>query len=463
MAKTGTKELKKMLDEFDKFGDYTESKIKRDIESNRKGQFVLTFTDKNGNNLSGVDVKVKQITHEFKFGCTTFGLGMFDSDEKNRMYEEKFAKLFNFGVVPFYWEGLEPKQGKPRFEKHSEFVYRRPPIDTSVEFCKRYNMRMKGHCLVYNSFQPDWISNDNRELKIQIDNRIKAIADRYGNTFCDFDVINEMTTIYRNCYPGNGCRNLQITDETDHEKWAFDMCKRYFPYSTLYWNEGNCESLGDRYYKGHRTYYYLTLKDHLMRGTPIEGVGIQYHLLASIIEEGVQTINGYSEDDLKNQCNPLRIFDALEKYGEFNLPISISEVSIPAYTCDEETEHYQAEIAKRLYSIWFSQKNVDSIVYWNLIDNLTYATEDLYQQGILRKDFSEKPIYNALYDLIHNEWHTEFETKVNERLDFFGFYGDYEVEAVLNGKKVTKIVRLFRDTTGYDNRLVDFRAVNIEI
>ena len=184
---------------------------------------------------------------------------------------------------------------------------------------------------------------------------------------------------------------------------------------------------------------------------------------ASIVEEGVQTINGYSEEDLKNQCSPLRIFDALEKYGEFNLPISISEVSIPAYTCDEETEYYQAEIAKRLYSIWFSQKNVDSIVYWNLIDNLTYATEDLYQQGILRKDFSEKPIYNVLYDLIHKEWHTEFDAKVNERLDFSGFYGDYEIEAVHNGKKVTKTVRLFKDTTGYDNRLVDFRAVNIEI
>lgn len=37
------------------------------------------------------------------------------------------------------------------------------------------------------------------------------------------------------------------------------------------------------------------------------------------------------------------------------------------------------------------------------------------------------------------------------------------VVATYYGKKVQKTIRLFKDTTGYDNRLVDFRSVNIEL
>ena len=119
---------------------------------------------------------------------------------------------------------------------------------------------MKGHCLVYNSFQPKWLSKDNRQIKIDIDKRLAAIAARYGEKFVDADVINEMLTIYKNCYAGNGCRNLQITDERDHEKWCFDLCKRHFPHTRLYWNEGMQETFGD-HYRGYRSFYYMALRE----------------------------------------------------------------------------------------------------------------------------------------------------------------------------------------------------------
>ena len=44
-----------------------------------------------------------------------------------------------------------------------------------------------------------------------------------------------------------------------------------------------------------------------------------------------------------------------------------------------------------------------------------------------------------------------------------GFYGDYEIEAMHEGKTVTKTVRLYKDNTGYDNRRCDFRTKNIII
>ncbi len=441
-----------ILKKWDKFDGYLQKKIDNDIWANRMGQFALSFTDKDGNALSDVKVSVKQISHEFKFGCTSFYLEQYQ-DERDAEWKNKYKQLFNYSVVPLYWDTLEPNENKPRFDVNSEYIERRPPIDTIVSFCKENNIRMKGHCLVYNSFQPDWISNDNRKLKMQIEKRITEIAERYAQDFEDLDVINEMYTIYKNCYPGNGCRNLQITDELDHEAWCFERAYHHFPFSNLFWNEGMMESFGGCY-RGHRSFYYMTLKDHLSRGVKIDGIGMQYHAYC----------DKEKADYLYAELNPLRIIDVLEKYSDFGLPIHISEVSIPSFSNDECDEQVQAELAKRLYSLWFSQKNVSSIVWWNLADGTAFRTENRYHAGIIRNDCTPKPAFEVLDKLINKEWHTEFDSIANERLDFRGFYGDYEITATdSNGKTVTQKIALNNDTTGFDNRLCDFRQINITI
>ncbi|MCQ2431931.1 MAG: endo-1,4-beta-xylanase [Clostridia bacterium] len=447
-----TTEMQKVIDQFDSYGYYLDDKLDRDIEENRKGQFALRFVDTDGKPLENVKVHIRQVSHEFKFGATMFYLDGYEDEERRAMWREKLAKICNYGVIPFYWDTLEPEEGKPRFAEDSPFVFRRPPIDTAIAYCKEHKMRMKGHCLVYNSFQPKWISDDNRMLRMQIDKRLRKIAEHCGEEFHEFDVINEMISIYKNCYPGNGCRNLQFADEPDYEAWSFARCREYFPYSKLYWNEGMYESFGDRYV-GNRSFYYMTLKDHLTRGVPIDGIGMQYHC--------------YCDKEtafwaLKQVCNPLRLLDVFDRYGDFRLPVSVSEVSIPSWGNDEEGEAFQAEMVKRLYKLWFGRPFADSVVWWNFADRTAFGGENRFHAGLIRyDDCSEKPAYRVLDELINHTWHTEFSGEAGERLNFRGFYGDYEVEAVCGDKQAKKTIRLFRDTTGYDNRLCDFRAKDI--
>ncbi|MDP4132702.1 MAG: endo-1,4-beta-xylanase [Bacillota bacterium] len=441
--------------QFDSYDYYIDKKIKNDIEEYRKGQFAISFTDENGNPLKDVKVKIRQTSHEFKFGCTTFYLDQFEEKEKNKLYRQKFADIFNCGVVPLYWDTLEPSEGHPRFESDCAKISRRPPVDDAVKFCTDNNMSVKGHCLVYNSFQPDWISNDNRILKMQIERRVKAISDRYETAFECVDVINEMISIYKNCYKGNSMRNMQLADERDHEKWAFDLCKRYFPNSRLFWNEGGFESFGNAY-KGYRSFYYMELQRQLSMGVPIEGIGMQYHLYSpKYVPEG--SVN------FQNICNPLRIADVLDCYGDFNLPIHISEVSVPSWSNEEFDEQNQADMVKRLYSLWFSSKNVSSVIWWNFADGTAYETENYLFAGLIRNDCSEKPAYKVLNDLINKEWHTELEATVDSRLNFRGFYGNYEIEAVYGDKKTVKSLRLFKENTGFDNRICDFRNIQIKL
>ena len=445
--------LENIIKRFDSFDYYLNGKIERDIEENRKGQFVINFKDENGEPVSDVHVKIKQKKHEFKFGCSSFYLDQYEDEERRGLYREKFVQLFNYAVVPFYWDTLEPVEGKPRFEKDSPFVSRRPPIDTIMEFCRENGIRAKGHCLVYNSFQPGWISDDNETLKRQITKRIKEIGERYGDEIFDFDVINEMITIYKNAYSGNGMRNMQISDESDHEKWAFDTCRRYLPDANLYWNEGMFESFG-KDYKGFRSFYYLMIEKMLREGVRIDGIGMQYHAYAA---------KDVADEKLREVCNPLRIIDVLERYGDFRLPIHISEVSIPSYSNDERDEELQAELTERLYKLWFSSKYCESIVWWNLCDNTAYKTENVYHSGLLRHDCSEKGAYRVLDRLINKEWNTSLEATASGQLRFGGFYGDYEIEAECRGRRVVKTLSLRRDNTGYDNKLCDFRSKDVII
>ena len=168
-------------------------------------------------------------------------------------------------------------------------------------------------------------------------------------------------------------------------------------------------------------------------------------------------------DSMKSSLNPLRQLDVFDCYGEFGLPIHISEVSIPSWTGKEfgEDEEAQAEVVKRLYKLWFSSKYCDSIVWWNFADDTAFGDENVFHAGLIHRDCTDKPAYRVLDELINHEWRTNIETVANRELRFSGFYGTYEVEIICGDQKITKTIRLHKDNTGYDNRIRDFRAMDI--
>ena len=98
---------------------------------------------------------------------------------------------------------------------------------------------------------------------------------------------------------------------------------------------------------------------------------------------------------------------------------------------------------------------MEAIIYWNLVDGYAAfapqgdmtAGENKFFGGLMRFDMTKKPAYDALYNLIHKEWHTELETGTDESgtASFRGFYGDYELEITVDGKKYTKAISTSRD------------------
>ncbi len=411
-----------LIKQFGKLSPFTDRMIERGIETHRKGLFAVRVLDGEGKPMANVPVHVKLHRHAFKFGCSLFLLDQFPEAERNQAYRDEFRRICNYSVMPLYWDTLEPEEGTPRFAKDAAPVYRRPPLDLIREYCRENHIGIKGHCLMYNSFNPSWMPRDWRSLKMAVEKRSRAIAERYGDDILDLDVINEMYHVYRNAHGEFGCRDLPICDEPGHEKWCFDTAKKYFPYSRLFWNEGCFETFGAAgasRYCGDKSVYYLMLKRWLGEGAPIEGIGMQFHDFTG------------SETDEYAIYNPYRAMDIFDLYGTFGLPIHLSEVSIPSYSNEAEDEAIQAALVERMYRLWFSQKQVESIVWWNLVDGTAYAGENHFHAGLLRNDMSHKPAFDVLDRLINKEWQTEEDLVTDEtgRAYFTGFYGDYMVTA----------------------------------
>ena len=197
------------------------------------------------------------------------------------------------------------------------------------------------------------------------------------------------------------------------------------------------------------------LRRQLELGVPIEGIGMQFHAFCGRDNE-VSTAGIL--------YNSLRAIDVFDCYSDFRLPIHLSEVSIPSWSNEPDDEEVQAELAERMLKLWFSRKYVDAVIWWNLVDGTAYGTENVFHAGLMRGDLSPKPAYERFDRLINHDWHTAYSASgAGDRFVFDGFYGDYDVTFTHDGKKYTRSIRLFRDTTGYDNRLADWRISRVEV
>lgn len=425
---------------------WMEDRINSGIETNRKGYMKLSFVDSEGKPVENVQVRLEQKTHDFRFGCNLFLLDELETPEKNQIFKERFAELFNLGTLPFYWSDLEPEQGKPRFAKDSPKVYRRPAPDLCLEYCDAYGIEPKLHCLNYDQWSPVWLPRDVRQVKELLEKRIAQIAERYAHKIPSMEVINETMC---NEYDKPFRRSTPFFREPDIVEWSFEHARKHLPANHLIINEATPHVWGNRF-KYDRSAYYMQIQRALMKGASIDSIGMQYHQFHSREDEPEQA---------KFLCDPVRLYQVMDQYADFRKPIQITEVTVPAYSWEEEDEQVQAELIETLYRIWFSHPNMEAIVYWNMADGYAaFATpgdmtngENRYHGGLLRFDMTPKPAFRVLKRLIHETWHTDLQanTGASAQLEAKGFYGTYAVQATAGGNTVIRQIHLKK---GIDNK-----------
>jgi len=409
-----------------------QAKIDQGIEKYRKGDAVIQLHGRNGEKLRNVTVRIKQQSHEFLFGCNLFVLGQLKTPELNTKYENAFVNLFNFATIPFYWRGLESNEGHPRFEEDSEPIWRRPPPDKLVNWCKENGITAKGHALLYakNAFMPDWTAKNDPEVFLkQAKKHMAELANRYQDDIVMWDVLNEEIHRIRHLDQWH-----KVPDPMDYLAWSFKEAGSLFLGNVKLLNNEGFKQVhpGFKQVQNYEGEFESAFKYLLSKDIRVDGMGIHYHIYPQMREEMLEG----------KILTPEHFFQVYKQLGRLNLPMYITEITIPGSGDNGSVK--QADIVENLYRLWFSTPNMEGLTWWNLADGTAHGRENDLMGGLLDSEMNPKPAYKVLDRLINCEWKTNEALKTNKKgkIQFRGFYGKYKIEVRYQGKTYEKEIKL---------------------
>ena len=387
------------------------------IDRHRTTQTTLRVLSQDAKPVLGAKVLLEQLRHDFLFGCNAFVIGRCADLDAEEAYRRRFAALFNYCTLGFYWAAYEIRQGQPNY------AY----TDQVLEWTSQQGITCKGHPLVWDhpAGSPPWLSEDPQLLARLVVGRVKEIVARYRGRIDVWDVVNEATHLpdglnkTRMAAWGAALGPLQYTAE------PLRVARNANQDAMLLVNDYRTD---DAYFK-----MLSRLRDE--RGFLLNGVGIQSHM-----HERVWPLH--------------KVFSVCETYRALGLPIHFTETTILSgpqkkrgdawQATTAEQEAIQAEQASNFYTMLFSHPTVGAITWWDLSD---YRAWQQAPAGLLRADMSPKPAYEQLLHLIRNQWWTRVagHTDVDGMFSSRAFYGQYRVTADLaNGQKAVSEIQVRR-------------------
>lgn len=387
-----------------------------------KAQVVVK--DANGRTVTDTPVHIKLKNHEFLFGCGAFDALAVCSDMpyksanrklpagfpgkeffENRM--EKWLKVFNYGTLPFYWGGYEPKEGEPLQDSRMK----------AAKYLRANGATPKGHPLCWHTGCADWLLKyDNKTILDKQLERINRDVTAFKGVIDIWDVINETVIMPEfDKYDNAITRICNAYGRINLIKEVFEAAHAANPDALLLINDFN---LSDSYVK--------VIDECLEAGVPIGAIGLQSHQ-----HQGYRG-KAYFED-------------VIRRFSVFGLPLHFTEntlisghimpadiVDLNDYKVDEwpstpEGEERQAREWEEMYTMLFEEPSVQAITGWDFADGAWLGAPS----GLIRRDNSEKPAYYKLQELIHDTWTTDLKltTDAEGKVSFEGFKGEYEVRA----------------------------------
>ncbi|MDQ2687775.1 MAG: endo-1,4-beta-xylanase [Armatimonadota bacterium] len=120
------------------------------IRKYRMADLSVIVHDAKGRSIPNARVSVRQTRHAFLFGSNIFALTPDDTSAAQKAYQQRFAALFNYATLPFYWGSFESTQGKPDYAR----------LDGMARWCLAHGITPKGHPLVWHDVYPAWAPKD---------------------------------------------------------------------------------------------------------------------------------------------------------------------------------------------------------------------------------------------------------------------------------------------------------------
>ena len=290
---------------------------------------------------------------------------------------------------------------KPGELHPAEGVWKWEGADSIANWCRRHNIPMRGHCLVWHSQFADWMMYDKKGKFVKkevfykrLRDHIHTVVNRYKDIVYCWDVVNEAMAdqqrpAFRGRPAGSPYRESALYKLCGDEfiAKAFQFAREADPKALLLYNDYNAADKG----KSQRIYDMVKkMKD---AGVPIDGIGMQGHY----------NIYGPSMDDVSA---------AIEKYATLVKHIHITELDIRA---NEEMggqlnfSRKGVEIKPYIQALHANQYNqlfrtlrkykdvIDVVTFWNLSDRDSWVGTSNYPL-LFDKDLKPKSAYYLVRD-----------------------------------------------------------------
>jgi len=379
---------------------------RNNIEKFRKGDAQIKIVDAKGKPVPAATVKIKQLSHDFKFGCY---LKLDDlAPEKLSEYEQNFARLFNFAVVGTYWDFIETERGSENWDW----------FEREIASARKMNVRIEAAPVLWGTNEagtPKWLPRNKNSLNEALKNHIQTVLKRGQNTVEDWEIVNEPLAPKADVFARN--------ENSEYVAEAFVRAREISPNGRLMINEyGVFGAVAEHNYN--REKYLELLKKLSADKIPFDVIGIQAHANGEWFE-------------------PANVAAELERYSALGKPIQITEFSSQMFDYgDRKTPlaiagnyrtgvwnaERQAEFYREFYTIAFGSQNVEAITTWGLDDERAW----LPGIGLIDEKGAPKAAYQTLDRLINQEWKTVQTGATNSAgvYEFRGFYGEYEIEII---------------------------------
>ncbi|MDN0195173.1 endo-1,4-beta-xylanase [Streptomyces sp. S.PNR 29] len=266
------------------------------------------------------------------------------------------------------WGSVEPARG----------TFDWAEADRIVDFAEAHGQQVRGHTLVWHSQNPGWLTNGtwtSAQLSRLLNDHIATEVGRYKGRLAAWDVVNEPFNedgTYRETLWYNGLG-------ADYIAQALTAARAADPSAKLYINDYNVEGVGAK-----STALYNLVKSLKERGVPIDGVGLQAHLILGQVPSTLQ--------------------QNIQRFADLGVDVAITELDIRMQLPATEAKlAQQAAEYKAVMNACLAVSRCVGVTVWGFTDSDSWIPDTFPGQGAATpydENYAPKPAYHAIAEAL---------------------------------------------------------------
>ncbi|MER5194779.1 endo-1,4-beta-xylanase [Streptomyces sp. NPDC002755] len=266
------------------------------------------------------------------------------------------------------WGSVEPTQGSFNWAE----------ADQIVAFAQAHSQQVRGHTLVWHSQNPSWLTNGSwtsAQLNTLLQNHINTEVGRYQGKIAAWDVVNEPFNedgTYRSTLWYNGLGADYIAN-------ALTWARAADPAAKLYVNDYNVEGVNAK-----STALYNLVKSLKERGVPIDGVGLQAHLILGQV--------------------PATFQQNIQRFADLGVDVAITELDIRMTLPSDSAKLAQQKADyKAVTAACVAVARCVNLTVWGFTDSDSWVESTFPGQGAATPydaNYAPKPAYYGIAEAL---------------------------------------------------------------